>query len=168
MSSEAESVIDKVIAVDWVPSTAVSSTPVTVTVWAADQFAEVNVRFAGLTVNSPVSALATEITTFEVGALLRTTVNVSVLPMVVAVVTVVASVTSIEPVVSTTVNPALSSSLTVTGTLKSGDGSKQASEEASTIASVTFGLWLASAVASSTPVTVTVWVVDQFAEVNVN
>ena len=116
MSSAASDVYQGQVAA-WVPSISVALTPVTVTVWAVDQLALVNVRCAMLTVASVVSDDITLTTTSVVGALLSTTVNVSVLPTVVAVVTVAASVTAIEPPVSTTVRPAPSSSLTRTATL---------------------------------------------------
>ena len=168
MSSDDVSTMARVTVAAWVPSMSVSLTPVTVTVWAVDQLALVNVNEAGDTVASPVSDDVTLTTTFVVGALLSTTVKVSVLPTVVAVATVDASVTAIEPPVSTTVRPALSSSLTRTDTMVSAAGSKQSSDEASTMARVTAGVWLPSPSASLTPVTVTVWVVDQLALVNVS
>ena len=90
-----------------VPSTRLSSDPVTVTVCAVSQFAGVKVSGL-LTVTSPVSLETTVITTSEAGWASRTTVNVSVLP---------ASVTSVAPSSSTMVNPATSSSVVSTETV---------------------------------------------------
>ena len=104
MSSELASSIDSVIVVFWLPSTRLSSTPVTVTVCAALQVIGVNVSEATLTVASPVSALLTRITTFESGSASRTTVKVSVVPV---------SDTEVEPLDSTTLKPAASSSVVV-------------------------------------------------------
>ena len=168
MSSDDVSTTDRVTVAAWVPSMSVSLTPVTVTVWAVDQLALVNVSCEALTVASVVSDDVTLTTTFVVGALLSTTVNVSVLPTTVAVATVEASVTAIEPPVSTTVRPALSSSLTRTDTMVSAAESKQSSDDASTTAKVTAATLLPSPSESLTPVTVTVWVVNQLALVNVS
>ena len=63
-----------------VPSTRLSSTPVTVTVCGVFQFALVKVSGV-FTVASPVSPEVTVKTTFEAGCALRTTVKVSVVPV---------------------------------------------------------------------------------------
>ena len=65
--SELASTTEIVAAVVWLPSTRLSSTPVTVTVWAEFQFPDVNVSVPGDTVASPVSPEVTEITTSEAG-----------------------------------------------------------------------------------------------------
>ena len=96
--------MDSVIVVSWLPSTRLSSTPVTVTVCAVFQEAGINVSEETLTVASPVSPLLTRITTLESGSASRTTVNVSVVPV---------SDTDVEPLDSTTLNPAASSSVVV-------------------------------------------------------
>ncbi len=108
--SELASLTDTVIVVDWSPSLIVSSTPVTVTVWAVSQLDVVNVSDEVDTVASPVSALDTLNTTSDVGWALRTTVNVSVDP---------ASVTEVEPPDAATVKPGESSSAVVTTTVRS-------------------------------------------------
>ena len=54
--------------------------PVTVIVWAVSQFDEVNVSDDADTVASPVSLLATSMTTSEDGSPVNTTVNVCVEP----------------------------------------------------------------------------------------
>jgi hypothetical protein len=56
-----------VIAVVWLPSMRLSATPVTVTVWAVFQLELVNVNWAGDTAASPVSGLATSMTTLLPG-----------------------------------------------------------------------------------------------------
>ncbi len=88
------------------PSFTWSSTPVTVTVWAAFQFAAVKVRLDADAVPSPGLLLATGITTFAVGWLVSTTVNVAVPP---------ASVVT-RPAVGATVMPAASLSVFVAET----------------------------------------------------
>ena len=98
-SSELPSLTATVIVELTVPSRAESSAPVTVTVCALSQFPLVNVKFAGLTVASPVSPEVTVKTTSVKGALSKTTVKLSVPP---------ASVTAVLPLLSATVNPALS------------------------------------------------------------
>ena len=98
-----ETVIVEVI----VPSMMSSSAPVTVTVWAVSQFAEVKVN-ALVTVASPVSLEEIERTTSESGSASKTTVNVSVVPD---------SSTLVDPSVSAIVNPATSSSVVVTETV---------------------------------------------------
>ena len=90
-----------------VPSTRSSSAPVTVTVWAVSQFADVKVS-EEVTVASPVSPEIRERITFVSGWALSTTVNVSVPP---------ASVTPVDPSVSAIVNPDVSLSETVTETV---------------------------------------------------
>ena len=55
------------IAVVWLPSMRLSATPVTVTVWAVFQLELVNVNWAGDTAASPVSGLATSMTTLLPG-----------------------------------------------------------------------------------------------------
>ena len=106
--SELASLTDTVIVVDWSPSLAVSSTPVTVTAWVVSQLDVVNVSDEVDTVASPVSALETLNTTSDVGWALRTTVNVSVDP---------ASATVVEPPDAATVKPGESSSAVVTATV---------------------------------------------------
>ena len=64
----------------WLPSTAVSSAPVTVTVWAVLQFDEVNIIEEGETVPSVVSELLIAIETFADGWLFKFTVKVAVPP----------------------------------------------------------------------------------------
>ncbi len=64
----------------WLPSTAVSSAPVTVTVWAVLQFDEVNIIEEGETVPSVVSELLIAIETFADGWLFNFTVKVAVPP----------------------------------------------------------------------------------------
>ena len=86
-----------VTAVVWVPSTALSSMPVAVTVCAVFQLLDVNVNWAGDTVASPVSAETTDRTTFEDGWAFNTTVNESVDP---------ASDTAVDPPDNATVTPA--------------------------------------------------------------
>ena len=108
--SELPSLTVTVIAVDWSPSLIVSSTPVTVTVWAVSQFDVVNVSDATDTVASPVSPEETSNTTSDVGWALRTTVNVSVDP---------ASETVVEPPDAATVKPGESSSAVVAATVRS-------------------------------------------------
>tara|TARA_B100001750_G_C15282770_1_gene483280 strand:- start:77 stop:343 length:267 start_codon:yes stop_codon:yes gene_type:complete len=54
--------------------------PVTVMVWAVSQLLEVNVSDEADTVASPVSLLATSMTTSEDGSPVNTTVNVCVEP----------------------------------------------------------------------------------------
>ncbi|GIR37538.1 MAG: hypothetical protein CM15mP49_29230 [Actinomycetota bacterium] len=56
-----------------------SSTPVTVTVCGVSQVAAVKLRVL-VTVASPVSSIASEITTSDAGCASRTIVNVSVVP----------------------------------------------------------------------------------------
>ncbi len=85
------------------PSSTSSSTPVTVTVWAVSQFADVKTTSAGLTVPSDVSELVRVTVTVAVGWELRTTVKLAVPP---------ASVVT-KPDVGLTVTPALSLSLIV-------------------------------------------------------
>ena len=89
------------------PSTMSSSAPVTVTVWAVSQFADVNVSEL-VTVASPVSEEVISTTTFDDGSALSTTVKVSVFPD---------SSTPVDPSVSAIVNPATSSSAVVTETV---------------------------------------------------
>ncbi len=78
--SEEPSTTETVTAVVWAPSMAVSSTPVTVTVWALFQFELVNVNWVGDTVTSPVSADVKLMTTSPAGWESRTTENVAVVP----------------------------------------------------------------------------------------
>ena len=73
--------------------------PVTVTVWVVFQLELVNVNWAGDTVASPVSGLATSMTTLLPGWLSRTTVNVSVPPASVTDADVFDSVTPADTVV---------------------------------------------------------------------
>ena len=125
--SEEASTIARVIEVAWAPSTALSSTPVAVTVWAVSQFELVNVNWAGDTVASPVLADVTDMTTSEEGWVLSTTVKVSVLPD---------SVVDVEPSDSETETPGESSSEVVTVTVWSATESNASSEEASTTETV--------------------------------
>ena len=90
-----------------VPSTRLSSTPVTVTVCGVSQLAFVNVRVL-VTVASPVSLEDIAKTTSDDGWALRTTVNVSVVPV---------SATLVDPPLSAMVNPATSSSVVVAVTV---------------------------------------------------
>ena len=64
----------------WLPSTAVSSAPVTVTVWAVLQLEEENIIDEGETVPSVVSELLIAIETFADGWLFKFTVKVAVPP----------------------------------------------------------------------------------------
>ena len=64
----------------WLPSTAVSSAPVTVTVWAVLQLEEENIIEEGDTVPSVVSELLIAIETFADGWLFKFTVKVAVPP----------------------------------------------------------------------------------------
>jgi hypothetical protein len=96
LSAVDESLTATVTLVVWLPSEAVSSTPVTVTVWALFQLPVVNVSVAGETVVSPVSALDKVNTTVPVGSAFKTTVNVSVV-----------SVSETDAVVFERVNPAV-------------------------------------------------------------
>ena len=77
---------------EMLPSSRLSSTPVTVTVCGVLQFADVNVSEAGLTVPSVVSLELTAMVTSAVGWLSSTTVKVAVPPASV-VVNAVAGVT---------------------------------------------------------------------------
>jgi hypothetical protein len=88
------------------PSSTKSFTPVTVTVCATLQFADVNVRLAAETVPSVVLLLLSPTLTFAVGWLANTTVNVAVPPASVVV----------SPDVGLTVTPAVSLSILVTET----------------------------------------------------
>ncbi len=81
--------------------------PVAVTTWALSQLAGVNVNVDGETVTSPVSADETEITTFEIGWVVNSTVNVSVVPV---------SSTAVDPSLWETEKPGESSSVVVTST----------------------------------------------------
>ena len=145
------------IVANWGPSTKLSSAPVVVAAWAVSQLLDVNVNWAGDTVTSPVSELATETTTSDDGWVLSTTVNVSVPPD---------SVVAVEPSDSVTETPGESSSEVVTVIVWSASASNALSLEASTTATVTAVVWLPSVRLSSTPVTVTYGDVDQFDDVN--
>ena len=103
------------------PSTMSSSAPVRVTVWAVSQFADVNVSEL-VTVASPVSEDEIERTTSVVGCAFNTTVKVSVFPD---------SSTPVDPSVSAIVNPATSSSVVVTESVRSGTLSKSSSDTTS-------------------------------------
>src|SRR5437667_94363 len=139
-----------------VPSTAKSSTPVTVTVCAAFQLAGVNVTEAGATVPSVRSLDESPIVTFAVGWVRSTTVNVAVPPDSVVV----------RPEVGATAIPAVSLSVFVTATsaaciplyLPSVLVAAALTSEHATVPSTA---------KSSTPVTVTVCAVFQFPGVNV-
>ena len=89
------------------PSSAKSSTPVTVTVRGVFQLPVVNVRLAGLTVPSVVSLEVRPMVTSAVGCDANTTVKVAVPPASVVV----------RPKVGVTVMPASSLSVLVTETL---------------------------------------------------
>ena len=106
-SSESASTTEIVMVVPWSPSMMSSSTPVTVTICAVSQFADVKVSVE-VTVASPVSDEVMERTTSLSGWALRTTVIVSVVPD---------SSTPVDPSVSATVNPATSSSVVDTETV---------------------------------------------------
>ena len=151
------STIAKVTVEVWLPSTAVSSTPVTVTVCALSQFESVNVSCAGDTVASPVSEPVTSMTTLAVGLAPKTAVKVASAP---------ASVTRTSARES--VRAAVSTSVTVTATVWSASESKSSSEAASFTASVTVTTWSPSSTESGIPVIVTVWAVSQFESVNVS
>ena len=105
--SELPSLTAKVISVPvWFPSTALSATPVTVTVWAEFQLPVVKVKEEGETVASSVSSEDTSITTFESGWASKTTVNVSVVPVsetVTAVLDLVKPAESLSAVATVTV-----------------------------------------------------------------
>ena len=88
------------------PSSRVSSTPVTVTVCALFQFADVKVTLDGLTVPSAVLFELRPTVTFAVGCAVRTIVNVAVPPASVVV----------NPLVGVTVKPDASLSVFVTAT----------------------------------------------------
>ena len=96
-----------VIVDEIVPSTRLSSTPVTVTVCGVSQLPFVNVRVL-VTVASPVSLEEIASTTSDVGWASRTMVNVSVVPD---------SATLVDPLLSAMVNPAVSSSVVVAVTV---------------------------------------------------
>ena len=90
----------------------------TVTVCGVSQLALVKVRGV-LTVASSVSLEAIVRTTSDVGWAVRTTVNVSVVPV---------SATAVDPSVSVTVKPATSLSVVETETVRSGASVKLLSE----------------------------------------
>ena len=154
--SELPSLTLKVIVVFWEPSTALSDTPVTVIVWALFQFPVVNVREEGETVASSVSPEDTSITTFELGAWVKTTVNVSVVP-----------VSETETFVVDLEKPGESLSAVAAVTVWSLRESKLLSELPSLTLKVIVVFWEPSILASSTPVTVTVWALFQLPVVNV-
>ena len=89
------------------PSTMVSWTPVTVTVWGVWALADVNVSEVGLTAPSVVSLLVSGTVTSAVGTVFSRTVNVAVPPASVVV----------SPPVGVTVKPGVSLSTMVTSTL---------------------------------------------------
>ena len=126
------------IVVVWLPSMAVSLTPVIVTVWGVFQLSAVNVNVAGPTVVSPVSAFDKVNTTVPVGSESNTTVNVSVV-----------SASDTAAVVPDRVKPAVSSSVVVTLTVWSARESKVSSELASLTDSVTVDVWLPSSTSST-------------------
>ena len=154
--SELPSLTAKVIVVFWEPSTALSATPVTVTVWAEFQLPVVNVREEGKTVASSVSPEDTSITTFELGAWVKTTVNVSVVP-----------VSETETFVLDFEKPGESLSAVAAVTVWSLKESKLLSELPSLTLKVIVVFWEPSILASSIPVTVTVWALFQLPVVNV-
>ena len=156
LSAVEESLTVTVTLVVWLPSEAVSSTPVTVTVWGVFQLSAVNVNVAGPTVVSPVSAFDKVNTTVPVGSESNTTVNVSVV-----------SASDTAAVVPDRVKPAVSSSVVVTLTVWSARESKVSSELASLTDSVTVEVWLPSSTSSLMPVTVIVWATFQLPVVKV-
>jgi hypothetical protein len=81
------------------PSTAVSSAPVTVTVWAVFQLEEENIIEEGETVPSVVSELLIAIETFADGWLFKFTVKVAVPPasVVEAVIALMTKTPGVEP-----------------------------------------------------------------------
>ena len=81
------------------------------TVCGVFQSPVVKVKLAGETVTSAVSAELKSITTFPVGMVSSSIVNVSVVPV---------SLTVEEPALSVIVNPTVSMSVTLTLTLSSG------------------------------------------------
>ena len=139
------------------PSSSVSLTPVTVTVWVVSQLLGVNVSAVVDAVASPESDVATLMTTLEVGLVLRRTVNVDADP---------ASVTVTELV--DTVRPGESSSVVVALRVRLATLSYASSEDPSTTNTVIVVVWSPSLESSSIPVTVTVWAVSQFELVNVS
>ena len=156
--SDIESTIVIVMVEFWSPSMMSSSAPVTVTVCAVSQFAGVKEIVPDI-VASPVSLEDIAITTLSLGCASRTIVNVSVVPD---------SSTSVEPSNSSTVNPATSSSVVSTETVWLATASKSLSELASSTATVIVEVIVPSIMLSSTPVTVTVCGVSQFADVKVS
>ena len=142
---------------EMLPSTRLSSTPVTVTVCGVSQLALVNVTEL-VTVASPVSLEVTVRATSDAGWASRTMVKVSVVPD---------SSTLVDPPVSLTVNPATSSSVVVAVTVWSATASKSLSELASSTAMVIVDEIVPSIMFSSTPVTVAVCGVSQFNGVKV-
>ena len=158
LSFELPSLTATVMVEVMVPSMRLSSTPVTVTVCAEFQFAEVKVSEL-VTVASPVSPEVIESTTSEVGPALSTTVKVSVVPV---------SATLVDPLDCAIVNPAVSLSVVVTDTVWSATGSKLLSELPSFIATVIVEVCAPSTRLSSTPVTVTVCAEFQFPDVKVS
>jgi len=72
---------DSVTVEVWLPSSTSSLIPVTVTVCGLSQFDEVNVNDDAETDASPVSLLATSMTTSDDGSPVSTTVNVCVDPV---------------------------------------------------------------------------------------
>ena len=103
-----------VTVVSWLPSSMVSSTPVTITVRVVSQLPFVNVNVAGDTVASSVSADETATTTSERGWVVNTTSNVSMEPF---------SPTTVEPPVCEIEMPGESSSEVVTVTVWFASGS---------------------------------------------
>ena len=141
----------------WLPSDAVSSIPVSVTVCGVSQFELVNVSAAGETVTSPVSADDSENTTFPVGSESRTTVNVAVDPF-----------SDTDAVVPDRVNPETSSSVVLPSMFPSARESQASWDAASLTATMTSQSCLSSSRSSSTLETVTVWAVSQLEPVKVS
>ena len=152
LSSERASTTATVRVEVMVPSTRLSSTPVTVNDCGVFQFPDVNVKILllavePLTTASPVSPDVIDRTTLDEGCAVSTTANVSVVPV---------SATAVEPPVSVIVNPAVSLSTVETDTVWSATGSKLLSELSSLTATVMVELIVPSTRLSFTPVTVTV------------
>ena len=150
---------ETVITVSIGPSIILSFWPVTVTSpWVVSfQLAVVNVIDAGETVTSSVSADVNVRTTSPRGCLSNTTINLSVVPL---------SDTEVPPSVSVIVNPAsLSWLVTVTSLLPAASNASWLDASTDT---VTILLIWPSAIASSTPFTVTGWAEFQLSVVNVN
>ena len=100
MSSLEPSLTDIVIVVVVLSETVAPLTPVTVIVCGVSQLPVVNVKLVADTVTSSVLLDATSITTFPTGCTSKTTVNVSVPPLLVTMASVLLNV---KPAVSLSV-----------------------------------------------------------------